>query len=59
MAPGPYAEVLTGDALSRCYGLPLAVDQLAAGRFSARFAPPPQARRFAPVPQQEPVQRAV
>jgi iron complex transport system ATP-binding protein len=41
VAAGPIGEVLTGDALSRCYGLPLAVDQLPAGRYAARFAPPP------------------
>jgi iron complex transport system ATP-binding protein len=44
VAAGPVGETLTGDALSRCYGLPLAVDQLAAGRFAARFAPPPPRR---------------
>ncbi len=41
VAAGPIREVLTGDGLSRCYGLPLAVDELAAGRYAARFAPPP------------------
>jgi iron complex transport system ATP-binding protein len=46
-ASGPIAEVLTGEHLSRCYGLPLAVDALPAGRYAARLAPP---RRLASLP---------
>ncbi len=45
-AAGPIAEVLAAEPLSRCYRLPLAVDQLPAGRYAARLAPP---RRLAPV----------
>jgi iron complex transport system ATP-binding protein len=59
VAAGPIAEVLTGAGLSRCFSLPLAVEQVGAGRYSAQLAPPPPTRRFAPVPQQEPIQRAV
>jgi iron complex transport system ATP-binding protein len=55
---GPIREVLTGDALSRCYGLPLAVDELAAGRFAARFAPPPP-RQPRTVDLSEPARQAV
>jgi iron complex transport system ATP-binding protein len=46
-ASGPIHEVLTGEHLSRCYGLPLAVDALPAGRYAARLAPP---RRLASLP---------
>jgi iron complex transport system ATP-binding protein len=46
-AAGPIHEVLTGENLSRCYGLPLAVDALPAGRYAARLAPP---RRLASLP---------
>jgi iron complex transport system ATP-binding protein len=56
VAAGPIQEVLTGAPLSRCFGLPLAVDEVVAGRYAARLAPPP---RLAAVPQQEPVRRAV
>ena len=47
VAAGPIGDVLTAEPLSRCFGLPLAVDQLAAGRYSARLAPP--ARRLTTV----------
>jgi iron complex transport system ATP-binding protein len=39
VAGGPIREVLRAEPLSRCFGLPLAVDQLAAGRYAARLAP--------------------
>ncbi len=45
IAAGPIGDVLTAEPLSRCFDLPLAVDQLAAGRYAARLAPP---RRLAP-----------
>ena len=45
VAAGPIEEVLTGEPLSRCFGLPLAVEQVGAGRYSARLAPPPPTRR--------------
>ncbi len=38
-AAGPIESVLTAEHLSRCFGLPLAVDQLGAGRYAARLAP--------------------
>jgi iron complex transport system ATP-binding protein len=59
VAAGPIAEVLTGDPLSRCFGLPLAVELLGAGRYSARLAPPPPRSRFAARPEREQIQRAV
>lgn len=40
VAAGPIHEVLTAEPLSRCFGLPLAVDRVAAGRYAARLAPP-------------------
>jgi iron complex transport system ATP-binding protein len=48
VAAGPIAEVLTAEPLSRCFGLPLAVDQLAAGRYTARLAPPRRPAVLAP-----------
>jgi iron complex transport system ATP-binding protein len=59
VAAGPIAEVLTGEALSRCFGLPLAVDEVAVGRYAARLAPPMVNRRLAAVIRQEPIARAV
>jgi iron complex transport system ATP-binding protein len=56
VAAGPIDEVLTATTLSRCFGLPLAVDQLAAGRYAARLDSP---RRLASVPEQAFVRRAV
>ncbi len=50
-AAGPITEVLTGEHLSRCYGLPLAVDALPGGRYAARLAPP---RRLSAVPPRPP-----
>jgi iron complex transport system ATP-binding protein len=47
-ASGPIHEVLTGEHLSRCYGLPLAVDALPAGRYAARLAPPRRLASLAP-----------
>ena len=47
-ASGPIHEVLTGEHLSRCYGLPLAVDTLPAGRYAARLAPPRRLASLAP-----------
>jgi iron complex transport system ATP-binding protein len=38
VAWGPIDEVLTGGALSACFGLPLTVERLPAGRYSARMA---------------------
>jgi iron complex transport system ATP-binding protein len=38
VAAGPVEEVLTRSALSACFGLPLAVEKLPAGRYSARIA---------------------
>ena len=38
VAAGPIAEVLTRGALSACFGLPLAVEKLPAGRYAARIA---------------------
>jgi iron complex transport system ATP-binding protein len=38
VAAGPVDEVLTRPALSACFGLPLAVEKLPAGRFTARIA---------------------
>jgi iron complex transport system ATP-binding protein len=47
-AAGPVNETLTGEHLSRCYGLPLAVDALPAGRYAARLAPPRRLASLAP-----------
>ncbi len=47
VAAGPIEEVLTAEPLSRCFGLPLAVDQPAAGRYTARLAPPRRMPAFA------------
>jgi len=38
VAAGPLPEVLTGPHLSACFGLPLAVEPLAGGRYAARLA---------------------
>jgi iron complex transport system ATP-binding protein len=38
VAAGPTDEVLTRTALSACFGLPLTVEKLPAGRYSARMA---------------------
>src|ERR1700712_2270666 len=38
VAAGPTEEVLTRGALSACFGLPLTVEKLPAGRYSARMA---------------------
>jgi iron complex transport system ATP-binding protein len=38
VAAGPIDEVLTGGALSTCFGLPLTVERLPAGRYSARMS---------------------
>jgi iron complex transport system ATP-binding protein len=35
IAQGPIDEVLTADALSECFGMPLALDRRPDGRFSA------------------------
>jgi iron complex transport system ATP-binding protein len=52
VAAGPIENVLAGDPLSRCFGLPLAVQQVGAGRYSARLAPPPPTRRAVSMPLQ-------
>jgi iron complex transport system ATP-binding protein len=57
-AAGPIEEVLTGEPLSRCFGLPLAVEQVGAGRYTARLAPPALTRRLAPMPQRAPIRQA-
>jgi iron complex transport system ATP-binding protein len=54
-AAGPINEILTGEHLSRCYGLPLAVDALAGGRYAARLAPPRRLDSLPP-PVGQPVQ---
>ena len=59
VAAGPIAEVLTGAALSRGFSLPLAVEQVGAGRYSARLAPPPPTRRIVPEPFAEAARPAV
>jgi iron complex transport system ATP-binding protein len=38
VAAGPIAEVITRDALSACFGLPLTVEKLSAGRYAARMS---------------------
>jgi iron complex transport system ATP-binding protein len=38
VAAGPIAEVLTRSALSACFGLPLTVEKLPAGRYAARMS---------------------
>jgi iron complex transport system ATP-binding protein len=50
VAAGPIEEVLTAEPLSRCFGLPLAVDQPAAGRYTARLAPPRRMPIYDPGP---------
>ncbi|MCL9758491.1 ABC transporter ATP-binding protein [Frankia sp. AiPa1] len=47
-AAGPVAEVLTADRLSDCFGIPLEIT-VTAGRYSARLAARPPARRPASV----------
>jgi iron complex transport system ATP-binding protein len=59
VAAGPIDNVLTGAALSRCFGLPLAVAQVGAGRFSARLAPPPPSRSPAELAAILPIRSAV
>jgi iron complex transport system ATP-binding protein len=38
VAAGPIAETLTSSALSTCFGLPLSLEQLPGGRYTARIA---------------------